>query len=160
MHITADGIRDYRSNTDGLGIDGSPAGALAISDDYTLLAMAADRGIKVFAIAYDEDGKPSLELKYFTGDLANNITGVDFDYAGNIMTGSLSTERLYAFALPSDNVCTTPAPKASVLSITGEATSLYNANAEQVEVRKVIENGQVYIIRDGVKYNVLGNVVR
>ncbi len=42
---------------------------------------------------------------------------------------------------------------------TGGGTALENVNGE-VNVIKVIENGQVVIIRDGVRYNVLGSVIK
>ncbi len=42
----------------------------------------------------------------------------------------------------------------------GTGTALENAEAEKVEAIKVIENGQLIIIRDGVRYNVLGNVIK
>ncbi len=38
----------------------------------------------------------------------------------------------------------------------GEETSLEEVQADPIGVRKVIENGQVIFIRDGVRYNVLG----
>ncbi len=40
-----------------------------------------------------------------------------------------------------------------------QGTGLENAGAEQVNVRKVFENGNVYILRDGVKYTITGIVV-
>ncbi len=115
-HVTADGTKDYNSNTDKLGIGGSPQGAMDLSDDKTLMAISADQKIIVYEISWSEDGKPMLKKKYETNTLANNITGVTFDYAGNIITGSLSSERIYAFATPTDGVFTTPARE--TLSIT------------------------------------------
>ncbi len=40
------------------------------------------------------------------------------------------------------------------------STALENAEAQKVEARKVIENGQIYIIRNGVRYNALGAQVK
>ncbi len=108
-HFTAEGTKDYNANTDGLDISRSDAGAMALNDDKTLLAMSADRKIIVYTISWGEDGKPSLKKKYETPELANNMTGVTFDYAGNLITGSLTSERIYAFATPTDGVVTTPA---------------------------------------------------
>ncbi len=42
---------------------------------------------------------------------------------------------------------------------TGETTKIESTDVEQDNVRKVIENGQLVIIKDGVRYNVLGNVI-
>ncbi len=38
-------------------------------------------------------------------------------------------------------------------------TAVENVTANKVAARKIIENGQVYILRDGVKYNIFGAVV-
>ncbi len=108
-HVTADGTRDYSSYLDKLGISGSPQGAMDLNDDKTLLAMSGDNKIIVFEISWGEDGKPALKKKYETVTIDNRITGVTFDYAGNIITGSLQSERIYAFATPTDGVVTTPA---------------------------------------------------
>ena len=43
--------------------------------------------------------------------------------------------------------------------IGNEDTALQNATVENKKAQKVIENGVVYIIKNGVKYNVLGAVV-
>ncbi len=44
----------------------------------------------------------------------------------------------------------------SITIVDKTPTALDNAAAQQIEVRKVIENGQVVIIKDGIRYNVLG----
>ncbi len=46
--------------------------------------------------------------------------------------------------------------------ITGEGlqTAIENATVEQVSATKIIENGQLIIIRDGVRYNALGAIVK
>ncbi len=121
-HINAEGVQDYRSNNDGLGISSSPAGALAISKDYKLLAMAADQGIAVFELSWAEDGKPVLTLQSKVA-IANNMNGVEFDYAGNIWTGSSQRERLYAYALPTENVTTTPAAAKYAIDYVGPGLS-------------------------------------
>ncbi len=108
-HVNASGKKDYDSNTDKLGIGGSGAGALALNEDKTLLAIGADRVIKVYAITWAEDGKPVLTYKYETGDVGTNVSGVAIDYAGNIFTGTYNAERLRVFATPTDGVVTTPA---------------------------------------------------
>lgn len=42
----------------------------------------------------------------------------------------------------------------------GEPTSIEEIGVEGVDVRKVIRDGQLYIIRDGVTYNIQGQIVR
>ena len=39
-------------------------------------------------------------------------------------------------------------------------SSLENTEVETNNVRKVIENNQILIIKEGVKYNVLGSIVK
>ena len=45
------------------------------------------------------------------------------------------------------------------LEFTAEGSGLFNVEGDGVKATKVIENGQLYIIRNGVKYNALGAVV-
>ncbi len=40
-----------------------------------------------------------------------------------------------------------------------ETTNLSNATLNQVKARKIVENGQIYILRDGLKYNIFGALV-
>ncbi len=108
-HVNVSGKKDYDSNIDKLGLGGSGAGAMALSEDKTLLAIGADQVIKVYAITWGEDGKPILTYKYQTGNVGTNVSGVAFDYAGNIFTGTYNAERLRVFATPTDGVVTTPA---------------------------------------------------
>lgn len=42
----------------------------------------------------------------------------------------------------------------------GEPSAVENVEAVKVEAKKVVENGQVYILKNGVKYNVLGAEVK
>lgn len=44
--------------------------------------------------------------------------------------------------------------------VIGTESAVENVNADAVKARKVMENGQLYIIKNGVKYNALGTVVR
>ena len=60
--------------------------------------------------------------------------------------------------LPKTEQALKPGRRRVCMSATGEntATGTENAITPQVQVTKIIENGQVVIIRDGVKYNVQG----
>ena len=44
--------------------------------------------------------------------------------------------------------------------VIGNETGLNNATVESAKAQKVIENGVLYILKNGVKYNVLGAVVK
>ncbi len=46
------------------------------------------------------------------------------------------------------------------LKITPTTTGVENVEATEVGARKVVENGQVFVIKNGVKYNVLGTEVK
>lgn len=74
----------------------------------------------------------------------------------------------YRTAVPSvevkDNVATiylyTGEVGYGVYTFTGKVgTALDNVKVESDNVRKIFENGQIYILKNGVKYTVLGNVV-
>ncbi len=152
VHFNAAGTEDYS-----LKLSSSTFATLNLNKDKTLLALSHndDKLGKVYSIAW-VDGVPALTEQYTFNLGTNYITAVAFDYANNLYVGSHYSERFHAFALPTDNTCTTPAPKASVLNIGGIITNLENAEVEQVQVRKVIENGMLVIIKDGVRYNVMG----
>ena len=45
------------------------------------------------------------------------------------------------------------------LKVQGE-TAVENVEAENVTIKKIVENGQIYVIKNGVKYNVLGAVAK
>ncbi len=42
----------------------------------------------------------------------------------------------------------------------GEISALENTSAERTTARKIVENGQIYILRDGVRYNIFGAQVK
>ena len=44
--------------------------------------------------------------------------------------------------------------------IVTQGTAINNVNAEASKACKVVENGQLYIIRNGVKYNAAGAIVK
>ena len=47
----------------------------------------------------------------------------------------------------------------AVYTFTGkESTAVDNIDAVKIEAKKVVENGQLYIIKNGVKYTVFGAV--
>ncbi len=47
-----------------------------------------------------------------------------------------------------------------VSHVEGSTTALENTTANEVKARKVVENGQIYILKDGVKYNIFGAEVK
>jgi hypothetical protein len=60
---------------------------------------------------------------------------------------------LYIYATNNGYACYT-------FTIGEVADGLENVEADAIAARKVVENGQVYVIKNGVKYNVLGSEVK
>ncbi len=44
--------------------------------------------------------------------------------------------------------------------IEGQSTGLFNLKGDNIKVEKILENGQLFIIREGIRYNVLGALVK
>ena len=97
---------------------------------------------------------------YQSSQTAWNTDGIAFDYAGDLVAASASSEYIYKYALPTNNnTCITPAPKALVITKPSNPTAIDNTIvAPQVE--KIVRNGQVLIIRDGKTYNMMGQEVK
>ena len=64
-----------------------------------------------------------------------------------------NTAKLYIYATNNGYACYT-------FTIGEVADGLENVEADAIAARKVVENGQVYVIKNGVKYNVLGSEVK
>ncbi len=137
--------------------DGNNGSSVAVSrDESMLIANNGSPEFLVFDIEW-EGNKPVLTLRYrYEHGLAlANIRAMSFDYAGNLVITGENGMRVMSVPT-AHNVNLTPAKKAlKVVKGTTVITGLDNA-VEQVQVRKVIENGQLIIIRDGVRYNVMG----
>jgi hypothetical protein len=63
-----------------------------------------------------------------------------------------NTAKLYIYAVNNGYACYT--------FTVGEGSAVENVEADEIGARKVVENGQVYIIKNGVKFNVLGSEVK
>ncbi|MBE6321305.1 MAG: hypothetical protein E7075_10145 [Bacteroidales bacterium] len=90
------------------------AGACAYNATENILAFGGNYMVTLFKVDWDNNNKPTLTRWKDTGKLTQNINGVAFDYAGNIVFVSRSAERFYHYAVPTDNnTCITPAKKSS-----------------------------------------------
>ena len=90
------------------------AGACAYNATENILAFGGNYMVTLFKVEWDNNNKPTLTRWKDTGKLTQNINGVAFDYAGNIVFVSRSAERFYHYAVPTDNnTCITPAKKSS-----------------------------------------------
>lgn len=165
MHIGKNGI-DFEvwNDTDTLDMPANfNRGQLEYDLERDILAIGGGGKVTLYNVAYDkETGTPLLEKWIETPmfDPAKplwNTDGIAFDYAGDMVVLSASNERFYKYAMPTDNnVCTTPAPKAQVIK--KEETAVQMVTTAEQKTRKVVIDGQMYIVRGGKIYNALGQV--
>ena len=163
VHVTAAGELDYivnSSNTHGF-TGGSSRGALAYDAERHILAQGRNSAVELFNVTYDvETGVPTLTKFATTPSVGYNIDGLAFDYAGDLYVVNSSNEKFQKFVVPTDNnTCTTPAPKAQVITKPSNPTLLDNTVVAP-QVQKIVRDGQVLIIRDGKTFNMMGQEVR
>lgn len=93
-------------------------GSVAYDVKNQVVAMGGAGTVLLFQVKM-VDGKPTLEKKigehvFKTGGTAE-VNGLAFDYAGNLIALSKTSEFLYHYAVPTDNnTCITPAKKSSI----------------------------------------------
>ena len=149
-------------------INGSLGGGVALTaNENQVIVKAEGTSVKVFDVTWAES-TPTLTLAatYDCGYTA--VSTISLDYAGNMIVvggtafGSTDTKRMSAavFSVPtSNNISVVPAKKAMSVTKTAIATNLEDINVNGIEVKKIVRDGQVYIIRDGKTYNMMGQVV-
>lgn len=151
IHVT-NGVLDYNCNN---AIATCNRGGLAVSMDGSMLAIAREGGVAaVYEVEYDANNVPTLseEEKFaitWGGD-ADIALAMDFDPAGNLYIVSDTKKGLMVYSLPKvDNSYTTR------VSYYQKGEGLNNVGSDN-DVRKVLRNGQVMIIKNGRTYNTLG----
>jgi len=145
--------------------NGQPSyrGQLDYNTNEDILAFGGNRVVSLFKVTYDaETGVPSLvrlmQTNVFGTKAATNIDGVAFDFAGNVYFLNATTERMYAYGVPTDaNEVVVPAK--SSLKVSSTATAIDETIAP-VKAQKIFRGGQILIIRDGKIYNMMGQIVR
>lgn len=168
-HINAKGEIDYAVN--GSADDAIKAlfdktdnasyrGQMAYDATRDILAFGGNKVVTTFNVTYDATtGVPTLTKGIQTPAMGNNIDGVAFDYAGDLLVVSASKERFYKYAMPTnDNHIVVPAPKAQTI-VKSAGTFVDNIEMAAPHIQKVVRSGQVYIVRDGVMYDMMGQVV-
>lgn len=119
-------------------------GQCAYYADKDILAFGGNKVVALFKVTYDETtGVPSIAKIGTTEEIGNNIDGVAFYSNGDLAVVSASAERFVKYAV----------------TINDPTTALENVQTT-ITPEKVIKNGQLVIIKDGVEYNVLGTVLR
>ena len=166
-HVNAKGEIDYaikKGVADTImfdkGFNASYRGQMAYDTRHDVLGFGGNKVVTTFNVTYDATtGVPTLTKGVQTPAMGTNIDGVAFDYAGDLLVVSASAERLYKYAMPTtDNSIVVPAQKSQTI-VKSTGTFVDNAEVAMPQVQKVVRNGQVYIVRDGVMYDMMGQVV-
>ena len=133
-------------------------GGIAYNKDYTLLAIPAGNNVlKVYTVDKDNDGKPVLTEKYVLNTPSiRGYNDICFDYANNIYSCDNGKEVMQQLQLPLENpTVEVPCPESELFSIP-VTTGVTDITSTEVKAKKVIENGQVVIIKGDKKYNLMG----
>lgn len=167
-HVNAKGEIDYAVNSSAddavkamfdKANNASYRGQMAYDTRHDVLGFGGNKVVTTFNVTYDATtGVPTLTKGVQTPAMGTNIDGVAFDYAGDLLVVSASAERLYKYAMPTaDNHIVVPAQKSQ--TIVKRGTFVDNTEVAMPQVQKVVRDGQVYVVRDGVMYDMMGNVV-
>ena len=166
-HVNAKGEIDYaikKGVADTImfdkGFNASYRGQMAYDTRHDVLGFGGNKVVTTFNVTYDATtGVPTLTKGVQTPAMGTNIDGVAFDYAGDLLVVSASAERLYKYAMPTtDNSIVVPAQKSQTI-VKSTGTFVDNTEVAMPQAQKVVRNGQVYIVRDNVMYDMMGQVV-
>lgn len=139
----------------------SRRGHVAYNPKDDILAFGTNRSVALFKVTYGTSDI-SLELIGRTPTITKteaNIDGLAFDYAGNLVVLSATSERFYHYTVPTDNnVCITPAK--STLTINGPGVSVPRVFAYDLKSELVTPGYDQYRLsfKSNVPYK-SGNIV-
>jgi hypothetical protein len=166
VHVNAAGEVDWALseadstallNTTGNGLNGG--GNARIQDGLFMIGIgqrvSGTGHLLICDIAYAGVANVPVLTKKWELDLigiSRNLNDFAIDFGHNLYTVGNSNEKIVPVALPYDGVNETPVLAEVVI------TGLDNVNAD-AKATKVIENGKVIIIKNGVKYDMLGTVL-
>ena len=127
-HINSSGVVDYKFTSDPSSwlseSNASKGGTIAYNPKDKVIALSTEGGIVMLFQVTETDGKPAITNKLWSTPKISGtgeVNGIAFDYAGNLIFASRSSERLCYYAVPTTtNSCTTPAK--SSLQVNGPAT--------------------------------------
>ncbi|MDO4511270.1 MAG: hypothetical protein Q4B68_05570 [Bacteroidales bacterium] len=137
-------------------------GAIAFNKDYSLLAFPGGNNLlKVYEVSKSEAGAPVLTEKYSVStSTVRGFNDICFDYANNIYVCDNGKEVMQQIQLPiADPTTQVPCPENQLFTV-ATPTAVTDINCAKVATKKVIENGQVVIIKGDKKYNVMGAEVK
>ena len=156
IHIDATGAVDF--NSSGM-VGGRTRGALAFNADQSQFVGAANNRLLVYDVTYDANHKPvMIEPSYqisttFGSEGSQSCYSIGIDYAGNIYaTGDGKPLSVWA-NVKEENKAVTPGKGIIEIIATG---LIEQPAADNDGIRKVMIDGQVYIIRNGKMYNMIG----
>ena len=101
-----------------------------------------------FQGCYSADGKTDGATEYYIGN------------GGYLYNNVVDKRGLCGFFTITDNDDNPVNIRARVVTREEVETGLDNNQLPNTNIQKVLENGQLIIIRDGVKYNVQGQVIK
>ena len=127
-HINSSGVVDYKFTSDPSswlsGSNASKGGTIAYNPKDKVIALSTEGGIVMLFQVTETDGKPAITNKLWSTPKISStgeVNGIAFDYAGNLIFASRSSERLCYYAVPTTtNSCTTPAK--STMQVNGPPT--------------------------------------
>ena len=127
-HINSSGVVDYKFTSDPSswlsGSNASKGGTIAYNPKDKVIALSTEGGIVMLFQVTETDGKPAITNKLWSTPKISStgeVNGIAFDYAGNLIFASRSSERLCYYAVPTTtNSCTTPAK--STMQVDGPPT--------------------------------------
>ncbi len=136
IHVNTSGTIDFNSGLTPALIGGSNTGGMAVSPDFSKLAIGAQQNtLKIYEITFDESNVPALTLLHTISTPGAYTAGLAFDIADNVYLVSNSNERLSAWSLPKEeNVCTTPAPSSQLINNTAPPVTGLKAEVDFNEI--------------------------
>lgn len=139
-------------------IDGSYSGACAMNkEENVLYFIDGSKHLMVFDVEW-EGNKPNMTLRYSYNCGLSSIREMHLDYAGNLVTSG--EDGLVVFTIPTDNNTTLiPAKSTYLLTKTAKDPTALESTEATGKVVKLIEQGRVIIVKDGVRYTVTGQRV-
>ena len=156
--IDQDNNADLLSNTNG---NLTYRGTMGVSVDGKLLAISSNKEAVVFAVEWNDEGVPSLSKVCETPVIGGNIDGIAFDIADNLFVACASMEQFRMYPLAkADGENNSRVYAASKYNIVIKEEEGVDNITTTVAPVKMLRDGQVLIIRNGVEYNVLGNAVK
>ena len=170
-HINSNGEGDFcitstnnntllETYTSGSTTNASYRGQVAYNEREDILAFGGGRKVQLFKVTYNANGVPTLTKFAKTEPLASgnqtNIDGIAFDYAGDLYVASAWTEKMYKFAVPTeDNICLIPAQKSQIID---KKLNLRDTEDNSIKLNDAIDqttNVRVYRTLTSGMYNTI-----